>query len=244
MIHRDFSENRDLRSSRDFFFWSRCLRASSSLRFDFIKIAYSSSSSFISRWSRKSVDMCLFIDPGMKRDHVLSTWSRRATHRTQNRTRISRSSVLTSFRRSYLFQLTTIVLRACSLLVDWDRIHIVERWIDTDQSLHLDTDQETVRQSAKNGLWLMIYSFESHRSFLFVMKSEIIFRDFFLYLTQIFTFLSVYSRCLAARERIWSAGDLFFWISLNQIRVASQSEQISFSQVLKFLSWRQILNHS
>jgi hypothetical protein len=42
---------------------------------------------------------CLFIDPGMKRDHVLSTWSRRTTHWTLNRTLISRSSVLTSFRK-------------------------------------------------------------------------------------------------------------------------------------------------
>jgi hypothetical protein len=56
----------------------------------------------------------------MERDHVLSTWSRRTTHWTLNRTLISRSPVLTSFRKSYHFQLTTIVLRACSLLVDWD----------------------------------------------------------------------------------------------------------------------------
>jgi hypothetical protein len=87
---------------------------------------------------------------------------------------------------------------------------------------------------------------------LFFWISSIIFtrdeiRDhlsrFFLYLTQIFIFLSVYFRCFAVRERIWSADDLFFWISLNQIRVASQSKQISFSQVVKFLQWRQILNH-
>ncbi len=30
----------------------------------------------------------------------------------------------TSFRKSYHFQLTTIVLRACSLLVDWDPYHL------------------------------------------------------------------------------------------------------------------------
>jgi hypothetical protein len=66
---------------------------------------------------------CLFIDPGMERNHVLSTWSRRTTHWTLNRTLISRSSVPTSFRKSYHFQLTTIVLRACSLLVDWDPYH-------------------------------------------------------------------------------------------------------------------------
>jgi hypothetical protein len=80
------------------------------------------------------------------------------------------------------------------------------------------------RQSAKNGLWLMIYSLLSlNRSFLFVMKSEIIFRNF-SYIWLRFLSLSVYSRCLAARERIWSADDLFFWISFNQIRVASQLE--------------------
>ncbi len=59
----------------------------------------------------------------MKRDHVLSTWSRRTTHWTLNRILISRFLVLTSFRKSYHFQLTTIVLRACSLLVDWDPYH-------------------------------------------------------------------------------------------------------------------------
>jgi hypothetical protein len=71
---------------------------------------------------------------------------------------------------------------------------------------------------------------------LFFWTSSIIFirdeirdhlSEFFLYLTQIFIILSVYSRCPAARERIWSAGDLFFWISPNQIRAAPQSEQSS-----------------
>jgi hypothetical protein len=51
---------------------------------------------------------CLFIDSGMKRNHVLSTWSRRTTHWTLNRILISRSFVFTSFRESYHFQLTTI----------------------------------------------------------------------------------------------------------------------------------------
>ncbi len=32
-------------------------------------------------------------------------------------------SSLTSFRESYHFQLITIVLRACSLLIDWDSYH-------------------------------------------------------------------------------------------------------------------------
>jgi hypothetical protein len=46
------------------FFWSRCLRASLSLRSDFIRIAYSSSSSLTSRRSRKSVNM----------KKIISTW--------------------------------------------------------------------------------------------------------------------------------------------------------------------------
>jgi hypothetical protein len=41
----------------DFFFWSRHLRSSLSLRSDFIRIAYSSSNSLISRQSRKSVNL-------------------------------------------------------------------------------------------------------------------------------------------------------------------------------------------
>jgi hypothetical protein len=170
----------------------------------------------------------------------------------------------TSFRKSYHFQLITIVLRACSLLVDWDRTHIVERWTDTDQSLHLDTDQETIRNNLRRtsfDWWPTLY-WASIDHFLLVMKSEIIFRDF-PYIWLRFLPLSVYPRCLAARERIWSAGDLFFWNSSNHIRVASQSEQPRSPQVIKLLQnrsavrafypayqtvkplqWRQILNHS
>jgi hypothetical protein len=41
---------------------------------------------------------------------------------------------LTSFRKSYLFH--PLNLGAGSLhLIEWNRIHTVERWIDTDQSL-------------------------------------------------------------------------------------------------------------
>jgi hypothetical protein len=57
LIHRDSSENRDLRLSREFFFWSSYLRSSLSLRSDFIRIAYSSSNSLISRRSRKSINL-------------------------------------------------------------------------------------------------------------------------------------------------------------------------------------------
>ncbi len=41
----------------NFFFWSSHLRSSLSLRFDFIKIAYSSSNSLIFRRSRKSINL-------------------------------------------------------------------------------------------------------------------------------------------------------------------------------------------
>jgi hypothetical protein len=66
----------------------------------------------------------------MKRNHVSSTWSCRTTHWILNRISINRSFVFTSFRKSYHFQLTTIVLKTCSLLVNWDRTHIVKRWTD------------------------------------------------------------------------------------------------------------------
>jgi hypothetical protein len=73
----------------------------------------------------------------------------------------------------------------------------------------------------------MIYCLLSlNRSFLLVMKSEIIFQNF-SYIWLRFLSLSIYSRCLAVRERIWSTGDLFFWISFNQIRVAPQSEHFT-----------------
>jgi hypothetical protein len=57
LSHRDSSENRDLRLSREFFFWSSYLRFSLSLRFDFIRIAYSFSNSLISRRSRKLINL-------------------------------------------------------------------------------------------------------------------------------------------------------------------------------------------
>ncbi len=66
---------------------------------------------------------CLFIDSNMKRNQVLSTWFRRTTHWILNRILINRSLVLNSFRKSYHFQFITIVLRACSLLVDWNSYH-------------------------------------------------------------------------------------------------------------------------
>ncbi len=147
-------------------------------------------------------DDCLFIDSDVKRDHVLSTWSRRTTHWMLNETLINKSFVLTSFRKSYLFH--SLNLEACSSLIEWNRIDIVEKWIDTDQSLHLDTDQKTIKQSTKNELWLMIYSFESHRSFLLVIKSKIIFRDFFLYSTQIFIFISLFSLLRSPRTNLIS----------------------------------------
>jgi hypothetical protein len=148
----------------------------------------------------------------------------------------SRSSVPTSFRESYLFH--PLNLGACSLhLIEWDRTDIVERWIDTDQSLHLDTDQKTIRQSAKNELWLMIYSFEPHRSFLLVMKSEIIFRDF-PYIWLRFLPLSIYSRCSAARERIeFKRSILLNLVSIKFVSLRSQSN-LRFLQVIEFLQNR------
>jgi hypothetical protein len=64
MIHRDSSENRDFRSSRNFFFWLSCLRASLSPRSDFIKFAYSFLCLLISRRSRKSINI----------KEIISTW--------------------------------------------------------------------------------------------------------------------------------------------------------------------------
>ncbi len=130
----------------------------------------------------------------------------------------------TSFKKSYLFH--SLNLGACSLhLIEWDRTHTVERWIDTDQwSTHRSGDDKTIceERALIDDLFFWISS-------IIFIRDEI--RDhlsrFSLYLTQIFIFLSVYPRCSAARERIWSAGDLFFWTSSNQIRAAPQSEQSS-----------------
>jgi hypothetical protein len=173
--------------------------------------------------SSKKIEFCLFIDESMKRDHVLITslnlW-------TLNHFIVDLSSFI-SFRKSYLFH--SLNLGACSSLIEWDRIDIVERWIDTDQSLHLDIDQKTIRQSAKNELWLMIYSFESHRSSLLVIESEIIFRDF-SYIWLRFLPLSVYSRCLQLESEL-NSNDLFFWTSFqsNSCRLAVKALSISAS---------------
>ncbi len=196
----------------------------------------------------------------MKRDHVLTTslnpW-------TLNHLIVDLPSP-TSFRKSYLFH--PLNLEACSLhLIEWDRIDIVERWIDTDQSLHLDTDQKTIRDNLRRTnfdwwftlCWVSIdhfYSWWNQRS-----SSEIFLifdSDFYLY-----------QSTLAALqlESGLNSSDLFFWTSLNQIRAASQSEQSPISashqilakiasqseqsrsphiqQALKLVQWRQILNH-
>jgi hypothetical protein len=64
-----------------------------------------------------------FIDESMKRDHVLIT-SLNPESDSHNR-----SFVLRLVRKSYLFH--SLNLEACSLhLIEWDRTHIVERWID------------------------------------------------------------------------------------------------------------------
>jgi hypothetical protein len=93
--------------------------------------------------------------------------------------------------------------------------------------------EDDKRQSAKNELWLMIYSFEPHRSFLLVMKSEIIFRDF-PYIWLRFLPLSVYSRCLQSESEL-NSSDLFFWISF-------QSNSCRFAvRAIFILASRQIL---
>jgi hypothetical protein len=60
----------------------------------------------------------------------------------------------------------------------------------------------------------MIYSLLSlNRSFLLVMKSEIIFRNFF-YIWLRFLSLSIYFRCLQFESEL-NSNDLFFWISFQ-----------------------------
>ncbi len=140
----------------------------------------------------------------------------RANHVTEflnSESSYSRSSVSTSFRESYLFH--SLNLEACSLhLIEWDRIDIVERWIDTDQSQHLDTDQKTIRDNLRRtsfDWWSILLNL--NRSFLLVMKLEIIFRDFF-YIWFRFLSLSIYSRCLQFESEL-NSNDLFFWISFQ-----------------------------
>jgi hypothetical protein len=171
----------------------------------------------------------------------------------------SRSPVSTSSRKSYLFH--SLNLKACSLhLIEWDRIDTVERWIDTDQSLHLDRseDDKTIceERALIDNLFFWISSIIS-------IRDEI--RDhlprFFSYIWLRFLPLSVYSRCLKSESEL-NSSDLFFWTSFqlnscrsavraifdsckpsNPCKIASQSEQSSFSQAVKPLQWRQILNH-
>jgi hypothetical protein len=76
----------------------------------------------------------------MKRDHVLTTslnlW-------TLNHLIVDLSFLLV-LKESYLFH--SLNLEACSLhLIEWDRIDIVERWIDIDQwSTHRSEDDKTI----------------------------------------------------------------------------------------------------
>jgi hypothetical protein len=173
------------------------------------------------------IRVCLFIDPGMERDHVLSTWSRRTTHWTLNRTLISRSSVLTSSRKSYLFH--SLNLGACSSLIEWNRIDIVEKWIDIDQwSTHRSEDDKTIceERTLIDDLFFWISS-------IIFIRDEI--RDhlsgFSLYLTQIFTFISLPS-LPAAWIRAWLTISSFESQSIILTIFAASSPRANWIQTI------------
>jgi hypothetical protein len=79
-------------------------------------------------------------------------WARdhETTHWDLNETLISRSPVLISFRKLYHFQFTTIVLRACSLLIDWDPYHSRRRGEPTVCVDHLTYVVRTFEQRRKH----------------------------------------------------------------------------------------------
>jgi hypothetical protein len=135
-------------------------------------------------------------------------------------------SFFTSFRKSYLFH--SLNLEACSLhLIEWDRIDIVERWIDTDQSLHLDRSEDDKTICEERALIDDLFFWISS---IILTRDEI--RDhlsrFFLYLTQIFIFISLFSLLCSSRAN-WIQAIYSFESRFDQIRVASQSEHLSIT---------------
>jgi hypothetical protein len=116
---------------------------------------------------------------------------------------INRSFVLTGYRKSYLFH--SLNLEACSLhLIEWNRTHIVERWINTDQFLHLDTDQKTIRDNLRRT------NFDRWSTLCWVSIDYFFTRDeirdhiskHFLHLTQIFIFINLLSLLCSSRTNL------------------------------------------
>jgi hypothetical protein len=206
------------------------------------------------------IHICLFIDGSMKRDHVLTTslnpW-------TLNHLIVDLPSPI-SFRKSYLFH--PLNLEACSLhLIEWDRTDTVERWTDTDQSLHLDTDQKTIRDNLRRTsfdwwstlCWVSIdhfYSWWNQRSSFEIFL--IFDSDFYLYQSTLaasqpeneFDLQAIYSfeprptkfvplRSQSNPRSLQATKPL-------QNRFAVGATSIFAYQVVKLSQWRQMMNQS
>jgi hypothetical protein len=172
----------------------------------------------------------------------------------------------TSFRESYLFH--SLNLGACSLhLIEWDRIDIVERWIDTDQSLHLNTDQKTIRDNLRRTsfdwwstlCWVSIdhfYSWWNQRSsfeIFFIFDSGFYLYQSTLAVSQfesefdqqtIYCFESRSIKFVSLRSQSTLSTFASRWILAKSAPQSEQFRSPHISQAVTFLQWRQILNHS
>ncbi len=137
---------------------------------------------------------------------------------------INRSFVLTGYRKSYLFH--SLNLEACSLhLIEWNRTHIVERWINTDQFLHLDTDQKTIRDNLRRT------NFDRWSTLCWVSIDYFFTRDeirdhiskHFLHLTQIFIFINLLSLLCSSRANWIKRSILLNLVSTKFVSLRSQS---------------------
>jgi hypothetical protein len=163
---------------------------------------------------------------------------------------------LTSFRKSYLFH--SLNLGACSLhLIEWDRIDIVERWIDTDQSLHLDTDQETVRDNLRRtgfDWWSILLNLIDHSYSWWNQRSSS--GIFLIFDSDFYLFISLLSLPRSPRTNLISRRSILLkLVQSYSCRSAARATSIPAShpcnlafysayQAVKPLQWRQILNHS
>jgi hypothetical protein len=112
------------------------------------------------------------------------------------------------------------------LFINWMKSYRYRREINRHWSVstHLYTDQKTIRDNLRRtgfDWWFILLNL--NRSFLLVMKSEIIFRDF-SYIWLRFLSLSVYFRCSAVRERIDDKrSSLLNLVSIKFVSLRSQS---------------------
>jgi hypothetical protein len=141
------------------------------------------------------------------------------------------------------------------LFTNWMRSYRYRREMNRhwSVSIHLDTDQKTIKDNLRRtsfDWWSILLNL--NRSFLLVMKSEIIFRNF-SHIWLRFLSLSIYSRCFAVRERIeFKRSILLNLVSIKFVSLRSKStldlrkssNLCKSSQVVKFLQSRILLRIS